>query len=375
MAYTLYNGSATEGDGFREVRGLGVNVLEEIALGNSVVYQQDNSTNRFLDRFIKEVPAVPGEQVPVDTWNLQFTSAGLTSDAPEFQRRRSHFDMKKESFKVLAYKFTFDMTMNARNTGVDLMQTALESTQKARDVYAQVYSPYIKLASIISGDSSSTTMPTVNVGGKYTDQLGVLRGEDCSDLLHGHVKVKNKNMLKAKKSTVLSANDINDVVQDLRDFRSNTGKKIVAVGSARTLWEMQNTYAWAQNIDRFVEDGMPIAKIAGINMYELEGAPDGFLIFLVDGGDAPVIKAVNKDPMQRGLVLGVTKGISKLAEAEDLDGAFLQISAEGYHFMRRERIAILDVINSDVNGDMTATGIQELEAYLKAIRESWLVAY
>lgn len=56
MAYTMYNGSTTEGDGFREVSGLAVNVLEAISLGNSAIYQQDNATNRFLDKFIKEVP-------------------------------------------------------------------------------------------------------------------------------------------------------------------------------------------------------------------------------------------------------------------------------------------------------------------------------
>jgi hypothetical protein len=375
MAYTMYNGSTTEGDGFREVGGLAVNVLEAISLGNSAIYQQDNATNRFLDKFIKEVPAVPGEQVPVETWNIFFSPGGITSDAPEFQKNRAHFNLKKESFKVLAYKFNFDMVKSSRNTGINLMQGAVEKTQKARDVFAYVYNPYIKLASFISGDSSSTTLPVLNDGGTYVSQMGVLRGEDCTDLLNGHVKVKTKNLLKAKKSTVLSANDINDMVQDLKDFKSNVGKRIVGVGSPRSLWELKNTYAWAQNVDTFVEDGIPMSKVAGVNLYELEGAPDGFLIFLVEGGDAPVIKAVEKDPMQRGLVMNMTKAVTKLEEADDLDGAFLEISPEGYHFLRREKIGILDITNADGNGLMTATGVATLEDYLVAIRGSWLVDY
>lgn len=58
-----------------------------------------------------------------------------------------------------------------------------------------------------------------------------------------------------------------------------------------------------------------MSKVAGVNLYELEGAPDGFLMFLVEGvRDAPVIKAVEKDPMQRGLVMNMTKAVTKLEE-------------------------------------------------------------
>ena len=375
MALSMYRGSMTEGEAFRDVRGGAVNVLKEIALGNSVVVQQMNLTNRFLDQFIKEVPCVPGEQVPVDTWNIVFSPGGISSDAPEFTKIRRHFDLKKESFKVLSYNFTPEMLRSSRNTGVNLMQVALEKTKKATDVYTNVYLPFVKLGSFISGDSAYTTVPVSNVGGLYTSQAGVLRGEDCSDWVIASVVNKNKNLLRCKRTTALVRQDIYDIVADLKDFKTNIGKQIVGVASSRTINEMESLYEWAENRDKFGIDGVPYEKIGGIPFVTIDGAPDGFLIFLVLGGDAPCIKAVEKDPMQRGLLATTTTTVSKMETEDEIDGMFLEICAEGYHFLRRETIAILDVENYHSSGDMTADGITALENYLNAIRTAYTAGY
>ena len=48
----MYNGTMTEGDAFRDIKGLAVNVMKEITIGNSVVMQQENMTNNTSERDI-----------------------------------------------------------------------------------------------------------------------------------------------------------------------------------------------------------------------------------------------------------------------------------------------------------------------------------
>ena len=104
MAFTVSNGSVTLGEQFSK-EGKAIYVAYILKEGNSVVVQQEDMVNRFFDKFIKTIEAVPGQRVPVETWNLMFSPAGLTSDAPEFTVNRKHFNLKKESFKILTISF------------------------------------------------------------------------------------------------------------------------------------------------------------------------------------------------------------------------------------------------------------------------------
>ena len=377
MGYTVTNGSTTLGEQFsKEIAGQAVNIIEIIAQGNSPIIQQENMANRFFDQFIKTVEAVPGNRVPIETWNITFSPAGLQSDAPEFSVKRAHFNLKKESFKVLGFNHSFDDVMSAKNAGIDLLAEDAEKVKRIKGLYMNTYLPTMKIQTIISGDSSSTTLPVANVGGKYSDQIGILRGEDCSDILQAHVVNKNVNMLRCMRSTNISSDDIFDTVQKLKDFRTNVGGEIIGVGSPRSIWELKNTLNAPENKDAFQIGGVPLSEIASVNYAVIDGLPDGFLFFLVKkAGEEMIIRAVEKDAGQQGLVMIGLNGLSMIKEASDLDGAYLQISKEGYHLLRREQIAILDITNGHSSGEMQTAGITALETFLRAVRGSVIGEY
>ena len=376
MGFNITNGSTTLGELFsKEVAGQAVNLLEVIAQGNSAVLQKMNMTNRYFQRFIKELPCVPGQRVPVERWNIQFSEGGVTSDAPEFNVNRAHFKLKKQTFKVMAFKHEFDDVMTAKNLNIDLLSSDVERVEKAKNVYVNTYLPTMAIQTLISGDSSSTTLPVSNVGGTYTSQFGVLRGEDCSDILYNHVTVKNVNMLRSKKSTTLTSDDIFETVQKLKDFVTNQGGTVEGIGSPRSIWKLKNVLSYDQNVDKFIVDGVPMDKIAGTNFATIEGLPDGFLFFVCKTAEMPIIKAVEPDMAQRGLIMIETKGISTIKEAEDMNGAYLQISKEGYHWLRRESVAILDIDNAHTSGDMQAAGITALETFLASVRAGLIFKY
>ena len=375
MAFTVSNGSVTLGEQFSK-EGKAIDVAYILKEGNSVVVQQEDMVNRFFDKFIKTIEAVPGQRVPVETWNLMFSPAGLTSDAPEFTVNRKHFNLKKESFKILGFSHTFDDVMSDMAVGGSLLARDMERMNMAKDLYMYTYLPAVKIQTFISGDSTSTTLPVANVGGAYTSQLGVLRGEDCSDILYPYVTEKNVNMLRCKKQSTLSSNDIFAVTKLLKGFKTNNGARIWGIGSDESIWELKNVLAYGQNIDKFIVDGVPFEKIASVNFTTLNGLPDGFLFFIVEkAGEYPIVKAVEKDPAQQGLVIISKKGLSVINDANDTDGAYLQISKEGYHLLRRESIGVLSLKTAHSSGEMQTADIEALETFLSTVRDGIVMEY
>ena len=373
--YTVSNGSITLGEQFSK-EGKAIDIGYIIAQGNSVLIQNEDITNRFFNKFIKTVEAVNGQKVPVETWNLMFSPAGITSDAPEFTVNRKHFNLKKESFKICGFSHTFDDVMADKAVGGNLLATDMDRMNKAKDLYMYTYLPAVKIQTFISGDSSSTTLPVLNTGGAYTSQAGVLRGENCADILHPYVLNKNVNLLRAKKASTLTSSDIFTVVKALKDFKTNNGAKIWGLGSDASIWELKNVLTYGQNVDKFIVDGVPFDNIASVNFTTLNGLPDGFLFFMVEkAGEFPIIKAVEKDPAQQGLVIIGKNGLSVINDANDIDGAYLQISREGYHLLRRESVAILDITRESSDGLMVADGITALESFLSTVRDGIIMQY
>lgn len=374
--YTITNGVTTQGELFsKDIAGEMQFIIDALAHGNSPIMQLANPTNAYMDTFIKEVPAKLGQRVPVETFNIRWSEGGLVSDAPQFNVYRSHFKLKKQSFKILGFKHEIEDVRKAKSSGVNLLAQDAENVTRARNNYMNTFLPTVKIQTLISGDSSSTSLPVLNNGGSYADQIGLLRGEDCSDILQPYVANKNVNMLRAKKSSALSAEDVFDIVQSLRDFTTNAGCIVEGLGSPRSIWALKQTLSYEKNIDTATADGIPAQKIATVNFVEINGLPDGFLFFIARTADPIIFKAVDSNEDNRGLQLVGLQGVSNIKDASALNGAYLEIAEFGMHLLKREAVGILDITTANGTGLMTSTGVTTLETFLSTVRNGILMNY
>ena len=378
MALFIYNGQIDPSElGISSVSAQMIEMMEAVMMGNTIEMQEENVANRFLNSIITEMPSVNGTQVPIERFNLYFTPGGLTSDSAEFNSRRAHFDIKKEDFKVTAYKFPVKTILEARNTGGmgNLMDEAVKKTQAGQNVYMNIYLPSIKLQTLITGDSSSTSCPTISSAGAYESQLGALRGENVDEILPSWITTKTRNHFFTKLASTLSTADIQRVSQSLKDYRTYSKRGVVAMASANTLFELTDVYGYAGTKDEIADLAIPVTKIAGVGMIELESMPDGFLCFIDAGAKDVIVNAVENDIQQRGLGMITTNKVTEFESPDDIDGMELQVWAEGFHLVGREKVAWLAIGDGaeHASGIMQATQITALENHASALREGWIV--
>jgi len=332
MGLFIYNGAVNPSElGIANISEQGIEMMDAIQMGNTTQEQQNNVANRFLDGIVTEMPSINGTQIPIERFTLYFSPGGLTSDSAEFNGRRAHFDIKKEDFKVAAYKFPVKTILEAKNTNTmdKLMEKAVKKTEAAKNIYMNVYLPSVKLQTLITGDSSSTALPTLSAGGAYESQLGALRGEDVTEILPSWISTKTRNHFLTKKAATLSTADIQRTAQTIKDYLTYSKQGVVGMANSTTLFELTDVYGFQGTKDNLADLDIPVTKIAGVAMVELESMPDGFICFIDAGAKNVIINAVENDPQQRGLGMIATRKITEFVTPEDIDGMELQIWAEG----------------------------------------------
>ena len=368
-----WNGNISNGELPFKASDEFINVLEPIMLGNTTEIQENVSANRFLNQITKDVPIVVGSQVPVKRFNVRFTEAGFSSDSYEFTKNIQNFDFEQEDFKIRLASFTFEQMIHAENYP-EGMESILEEEQwKMEEVmrfYTNRYLVDMRAIALITGTSLSLTVPAVNAGGAYTDNLGALRGEDMTDIPPSTATdATERYHYRAKVGATLASSDIFTCKKMIEEYTTYSGAGVLAVGNATTLFDMREILSSNEVKDNTLPLEVPVSEIAGVKFTELNIIPDGKILFMDAGvaGDL-LINAVNKAETQRGIA--IINEVAKVFESlSDYNNTSMYIWKHGYHVFQREKLLWLDINTADATGKMSATGITEMETWAKSLRK------
>ena len=367
-----WNGNLSNGELPFVAREEFINVLEPIMLGNTLDEQNMVAGNRLLNNFTRDVEAYVGSQVPVERFNVRFAEAGFTSDSYEFAKNTKHFEFAKEDFKVRAFSYTLDQKLQAETDPAGftaIMAEAARKMEKIMNFYTQRYLTYMRVIALITGSSGSLSVPSVNAGGAYTDNVGALRGEDMTDLLMPTVSDKAARYhYRAKAGATLSVEDIFTCQKMIKEYTSYSGMGVLGIANSKTLFDLRNILNAAESKDSTIPLELPISVVAGVAFTEMDLIPDGKILFVDAGVRDLLLNAVNPVATQRGLAI-INEGASSFNTLDEFDGTAVYIWKHGYHVFMREKLLWLDITTvSPGSGLMSATGVTELETWAKNLR-------
>ena len=367
-----FNGNLSNGELPFEAKQEFINVLAPIILGNTVEIQEEVSANLILNQLTKDVPANIGSQVPVSRFNVRFSEAGFTSDSYEFSKNTSHFDFAKEDFKLKAFSYTLEQMLHAHDVPEGLAEITKaegDKMQAVQDFYTNKYLPSMRGIALITGSSANLSLPPVNVGGAYTDSVGVLNGEDMSDALMSTVADKEARYhLRGKAGATLSPKDIFTCSKMIQEYNTYSNTGVLALANSQTLYDLRNILGADESVDSTLPFDFPIKTIAGVNFAELGIIPDGKIIFIDAGVKDLILNAVSPTESHRGLAI-INKGASSFNTLDEFDGTSIYVWKHGYHLFKRESAVWLDTSNTSAgDGIMHDDGKAELENWAKALR-------
>lgn len=376
----FYNGSVSLGnaDGTKRFPSSLVYMLATIKAGNTVANQNANEFNLFTSRFFKPMPHVLGQRLPVKEFNVSFTEGAFTSDAPAFKSHTSHFTFRKKSFNVTTFQYTDKEIADQGETGVDLMMLANETVAAVMEAYKNNYLPAMKYIALLTGSSLSTTIPTLNTGGGYVDNLGALRGENVEGFLNKPDMItdanNNRNHYLCKKASVLAESDLLRAHELITEKKKYSKGDVICLINQYDLQQLKVLFNDSMTEDEYLigDKAFKAITILTIKFIPFNYVDKGVLIFLDNGvasGKKLGIQAMRKTKTQRGIVLQTSKKPTLFDTSSvitEINGGKLHIFPESWNVFARESIVIMDIKNTEEDGVMSTDSVAFIEDLVKS---------
>ena len=391
MATAIINGLRPVGALGHEYFGKGAeDFVMTLYAGNSVVQRGALPMLSFLESITKTVERVPGQSIPVETFNVYFTEGGFTSNGYGFDKYTAKFDLPREKgLTAVTYDYTTEEILKAREAKVDLMKKITEQVQAYVNVYTDMVLPYRMVQTLITGSSLATSIVAEGSGVEaYTRAFGWLRGEDASDYLKAHLKgsAGKRCHYRGTKGVSFAITDVYDCVDLLASYKDASPLKPFALANARTI---QNTVGASLEYQANVDEVMVLGEMGtmkyrtalGCNWVDMNSyLPEGVILFLDASAKDIIVKAISPDEEQRGIAFVKHFGgeLHKLESAEDFIGGSVKVFPEELLICKRHMGVILDTttrgsVSGGKEGWAEAGTITKLENYAKALRASYLV--
>lgn len=356
-----------------------LDIVMSIVVGNSTEPEFQKTIVNLLAKNTKEIARIDGTRLPVKEHNVYFTRGTYTTDVAEFSQKLSEFKLSaSEGYNALAFKHEVEEVLDAENNGIDLLKADAEKIEAYSNVYNNLYKPTKRLIALLTGHSDAVEIPAEkSATDAYVSDWGALRGEDNTSYLHAtKQKFKNTSHYRGIKGTTLKADDIFDCAELIKAYNTYSNDDIVALASARTIYELGSLYTAPLNVDNTLIDGTRVVNVAGVKFIEIPAMSDEFIVFYDSGATDLLLHCVNKSEKQRGLALISEKDIKSVQTATDLNGAKLRIYPEEFVGLRRESVVILDIarkgkVGSNKDNWMSDNGATALKEYVKQLRASW----
>ena len=391
MATAIINGLRPIGALGHEYFGKGAeDFVMTLYAGNSVVQRGALPMLSFFESVTKTVERVPGQSIPVETFNVYFTEGGFTSNGYGFDKYTEKFDLQREKgLTAVTYDYTTEEILKAREAKVDLMKKITEQVQAYVNVYTDMVLPYRMVQTLITGSSLNTEVVAEGDGQAYTRAFGWLRGEEVGDYIKPHqVGISTKrNHFRGTKGVSFALTDVYECVDLLSSYKDASPLKPYALANARTI---QNTVGasleYQANVDEVMVFGemgsMKYRTALGCNWVDMNSyLPEGVILFLDASAKDIIVKAISPDVEQRGIAFVKHFGgeLHKLESAEDFIGGSVKVFPEELFICKRHLGVILDTANKGQQSSdhkkgwaEQSTTITKLQNYAKALRASYL---
>lgn len=353
MALTIING-------LRDIGKLGSenypksiqDFIFTLKAGNTAVERGTLPFLSFMDARTKVVDRIPGQPIPIDIFNVYFTAGGYTDNGYAFSKYTEKFVMPMgKGLNAINYNFTTEEILEARNRGIDLMKGINESTEAYINLYQNQVLPYKVLQTMMTGSDLAIKVPTEATDGddNYVRSAGWLRGENIENFKKGHIQKTHACHYRGTKGAAFAISDIDDAVDTLKMYKDSSSEKPFALANSRTI---RNTVAssleWASNKDDVLVFGVKYREALGCRWIDMDTyLPEGVILFIDANATDLIVKAVQKDPEQRGIAfIKEFQGESKKIEnAEDLMGGSIHVFPSEQMIFKRHLGLILDTEN------------------------------
>ena len=374
MALQIINGRNTKGLAVAKGFEVAWDFLAELKSGNTVEDQKTVELNAVLGAMETEVARIEGQPLPVKEHNVKFTKGGVSTNAPEFQAYWSKFDFQKSSgYNVQAYDFSDETLLEFKNLGINVMDKIMESTEAIKGAYINSYLPYIRLKALLTGASVVDTLPAFDGGtGKFTTAFGCARGESYDAYLPPTVTNKTVNLYRTVTTNAgVKPADIRALINTIRNTKSygkgGGTRGILVIGAYDTIQGLASMANAPENKD--IEIFGEVTKMYNADFKAVEGMHDDFLIaFDMSYMNKLIVKGVNVDPEQRGLVFMPKVDIQEFKTYADIQGGKMRIFEEEYYMPYRLSCGILHTNGANFH----ATGLIQAGSSAETALTTWV---
>lgn len=382
MALTIING-------LRDVGKLdGSNVQDFIytlKAGNTAVERGTIPFLSFMEARTKTIDRIPGQPIPIEIFNVYFTPGGYTDNGYAFSKYVEKFTMPMgEGLNAITYNYSTDEILRARNSGIDLMKDINEKLEAFTVLYQTQTVPYKKIQAMITGSDLTAKLPTEatkDSDDNYTRSAGWLRGENIENFKKGHIQKTHACHYRGTKGATFAISDIDDAVDTLKMYKDASSEKPYALANSRTIRNtIATTLEWANNRDEVLVFGVKYREALGCRWIDMDTyLPEGVILFIDANATDLIIKAVQKDPMQRGLafIKDFQGEMKKIEGAEDLMGGSIHVFPSEQLVFKRHLGLILDTENqgkteSGKEGWADTKTVKKLEDYAQNLIDQYL---
>lgn len=327
MAMNIITGSNGIGD-FLEIQDKNIiKIIRDLESMNSPQALPMLKGMDFLNTFIRQIEGVNGTTEGYQEYRVYASDDGSFADALTYKENYAKWYFTRQGFVVKDKDFTQDLLQHAEETDQDLSVIVNERINAIAKMYLNGYLP---------NRAYETLFQIPEAGGEYrTAPIGFLRDVELSEewfklaptsdefLVRNHYRcIKDDNGL-------VSADDIEDMVEYLSEYNDINDGNIIGLGSRYSLYKLRSTLEDKANVDIFNRTGQPTQDICGVQFIINEFMPKDWLLFVA--GDAPhlITKLVSPKPYMRGMAIYKEQGFQKLEDIYDLVGSQFKIMPEG----------------------------------------------
>lgn len=334
----------------------------------------------FLKPFITQIEGVEGHTEGERDYQVFASDDGSYSDANTYKESYTKWRFTRRGYVVKDKDFTKEMVREADELNKDLSVIVNTRMKAISDMYLNRFIPNI---------SYEPLFIVPEEGGEYTSKPeGFLRNVKVNPMKlklgsqQEEYLVRNHYRAIKNPTTGVEADDIEDILEFLSEYRDITDTNIIGIGSRRSLYKLRSCLKWEGNMDVFNRTGLPAYPICGVLFIVNDFMPKDWLLFLDGQADKLITQLVSPKVKYRGIAIEKEKGFEKVETIQDMMGSFFRIQPTGYHLTGRHKGCFLYIgeeigtATADPNKNRTTKLCSQeelnlLSAHAFELKQSW----
>lgn len=281
----------------------------------------------FLNSFIRSIEGTEGHTEGFAEYNVYASDDGSYADANTWQESYVKWTFNRRGFVVKDKDFTAKLIREAQERKQDLAPIVENRIKAIADMYVNKYIP---------NRTYETLFQVPEAGGEYTRKPeGFLRDVEVDPTMlkvgaqtEAYLK-RNHYRALGDASVGITADDIEDIVEFLSEYRDINDANIVAIASRRSIYRLKETLKYDGNVDIFNRTGQQADPICGVLFITNDFMPKDWILFLDGQTTGLITKLISPVPEFRGMAIEKDGGFSRVENIYDLVGSFFRIQPEG----------------------------------------------